>query len=319
MLPAAASASGETWLPIRSHNPFLQVFGAPAAEAAQLRPPGEAAFRLSLDIGNHADLDESGGASAEIDGESYYLNLAYRRGLANGMEVGIDLPFVAHSKGFMDGPIETWHDWWGLSNSHRDGPRNQLRLHYASPGGEEFGITSPAGGIGDIRLGAALPLGRAGGTPRFALRAGIELPTGDDDRLTGNGAFDTYLSFHVDGRWQLAGRELRASALAGALFPGRSDTLPLAQHDVVSLLGGAVAWQATGRFALIGQLNAQSAYYESDLDVLGAESVQLSVGGAYDFRQGRTSLTFGIVEDLFGNATTDFALHIGIIRYGDGG
>lgn len=320
VLGVSAAAYAQTWLPIRSHNPFLQVFGLPAAEGADTCSPGETAFALSLDIGNHADADDLDGASAEIDGESYFLNLGFRRGLGSGVEIGLDLPLVAHSEGFLDGPIEKWHDFWGLSNSRREGLRNQLRFRYAAPDGDIFELVSPAGGIGDLRLSAALPLGQAaGGTAKFALRAAIKLPTGDADELLGSGAVDYSLSFHADRSLPMAGREMRLSALVGAVFPGDSDTLPVAQHDVVGIAGGAVAWQVTRRLALIGQLNAQSAIYGSRLDVIGGESVQLSVGGGYAFSRGTMSLTFGLVEDLFDNVTTDFTLHIGIVGYGGGG
>ena len=319
LLPVGVCASAQTWLPVRSHNPFLQAFGVPAAEGAETRLPGETAFRLSFDISNHADLDETDSELAELDGESYFLNFAVRRGLANGAEIGLDLPFVAHHGGFLDAPIEHWHDLWGLSNSHREAPRNLLRFGYAASDADAFELTSSAGGIGDIRLSVALPLGQsAHGAARFALRAGIELPTGDADELLGSGAIDWSLSFHADRSLQVAGRELRMSALVGALFPGDSGTLPLAQRDVVGLAGGALAWQVTERFSLTGQFNAQSAFYDSRLDVLGGESVQISVGGGYDFQRGAVSLTFGLVEDLFDNATTDFALHVGIVSYGGG-
>ena len=96
LLPAGVCASAQTWLPVRSHNPFLQAFGVPAAEGAETRLPGETAFRLSFDISNHADLDELDGELAELDGESYFLNFAVRRGLASGAEIGLDLPFVAN-------------------------------------------------------------------------------------------------------------------------------------------------------------------------------------------------------------------------------
>ena len=89
-------------------------------------------------------------------------------------------------------------------------------------------------------------------------------------------------------------------------------------RGIPAYAGAAIAWRATARLSLTGQVTVQSEYYESALDGIGDESVQLAVGGAFSSRDGAFALTFGIVEDLFANATTDFALHFGFISYRGG-
>jgi hypothetical protein len=297
---------------MRNHNPFLHVFGLPVTEPASLQPLGSSRYRISLDVANHAEQDQTALESGETDGESYFLDLAYRYGLRDGLEVGIDVPLVAHSGGFLDGPIENWHDLWGLSNSRRSGPRDQVDYRYVSADGDSFRLSSSEAGIGDVRLGAALRLGDPGRRRSYALRAGIKLPTGDADTLLGSGATDYHLSLHADDRYSLAGRELRVSALAGILLPGDSDALPVAQRDAVGFGGIALAWQASDRLSLIAQVNGETAYYDSDLESVGGNSVQLTVGGAYQARPNGLSVSLGIVEDLFGNATSDFAFQVAL-------
>ncbi|MEJ2604497.1 MAG: DUF3187 family protein [Gammaproteobacteria bacterium] len=309
---AASPVDAETWFPMRNHNPFLHVFGMPVTQPASLQPRGSGRYRISLDVANHAEQDQTALESGETDGESYFLDLAYRYGLRDGLEVGIDVPLVAHSGGFLDGPIERWHDLWGLSNSRRSGPRNQVDYRYVAPDGTAFRLSSSESGIGDVRLGAALRLGNQDRHRSYALRAGIKLPTGDADTLLGSGATDYHLSLHADDRYSLADRELRVSALAGILLPGDSDTLPATQEGAVGFGGMALAWQASDRLSLMAQVNGETAYYDSDLEILGGNSVQLTVGGAWHARRSGLSVRLGIVEDLFGNATSDFAFQLAV-------
>ena len=49
-------------------------------------------------------------------------------------------------------------------------------------------------------------------------------------------------------------------------------------------------------------------------DDLGGTTVQLSIGGDYRFK--RTLLRLAIVEDIAGDATPDFALHLSIRSFG---
>ena len=115
------------------------------AEDASIRQPGESLWRFSLDIANHADNYEVGGEEIEIDGESYYLTVGFRKGLGKRVELGIDLPLIAHDDGFLDGPIENWHDLLGLSNSRRTGPRNELRIRYSPALGDTLGAAAANG------------------------------------------------------------------------------------------------------------------------------------------------------------------------------
>ena len=63
----------------------------------------------------------------------------------------------------------------------------------------------------------------------------------------------------------------------------------------------------------MSHLYAQGSYFDSDLEELGGESLQLAVGADYRTRGGAL-LRFAIVEDIAANAnaTPDFALHLSV-------
>jgi len=303
--------------PLRTQNPFLQVFGLPPFQSATLAKKGAPRYDLGLDIANHADDGDTPDERFEIDGETYFLSFSLRRRVSDRLELGVDLPLLAHADGFLDNPIENWHDVFGMSNTKRRGPSNQLNFAYAGTGGIGYDLASPSFGIGDIQLNAAFPVkeaSNAGGKTDIdiALRASVKLPTGDAGTLLGSGATDLSVGAYVAGHGTLWRRDLDISGFVGALILGDGDVLTEIQRDAVPFGGISAAWHATDNLAIAAQLSAQAAYYDSALEALGGNSLQLAVGGYYRLADASTSLGFAVVEDISANATTDFALHFSL-------
>lgn len=299
---------------LRNQNPFLHIFGLPPLQSAVLNRPEETNFGLTLDIANHADAGTSAQEAFAIDGETYFVTLSWRHRVLNRLELGVDLPFVAHADGFLDNAISSWHDAFGMSNSKREGPSNQLGFRYARDGIEQHELNSPSSGIGDIQLSAALSVkeaSHAGGTS-VSLRSSIKLPTGDAENLHGSGAADFSLGVYASDTCTLFGHSLDLSGFFGGLFLGNGKVLTDIQRSAVPFAGVAASWRATERLGLVLQLYAQGAYFDSGLEELGGESIQLAVGLNYQPMRRAVSLKFAVVEDVAANATTDFGLHFAI-------
>lgn len=312
--PVTAAASGDSWLSLRNHNPFLQVYGLPAFTSAETLAAGQTSYGVDLDIANHADAGETDTEAVMLDGESYYLTFSFRHGLSDRFELAVDIPFTGHAGGFLDASIENWHDLWGLSTRKRGGARDQLRFSYDSSTYAGFEQVSPGYGIGDIRLSAGMPLGGERNVygRQYALRAGIKLPTGSAANLRGSGAADFSLGIYMSDPGTFAKYNLSLSGFAGLLLLGNGDVLPDIQRDAVGFGGIAATWRATEVFAMTAGMNFQSAYYDSNLDEIGGNSVQLALGGVFDLPWRRLSMSFRLVEDLFDNATTDFAFQVSV-------
>ena len=302
---------------LRNQNPFLQIFGLPAFQSADLALPGHPAWDLALDIANHADFGETSIENFEVDGETYFLTLSMRRRVADWLELGFDVPLVSHAEGFMDNMIEGWHDLFGMSNTKRRGPSNQLGFLYQRDGQDLYRLESSASGIGDIQLSAAVPLRRAPDDgSQITIRSSLKLPTGDADKLLGSGGIDVSMGIYAAGATTLFGRPLVLNGFAGGLALGNGDVLPTLQRNFVAFGGASAAWQATERISLAAQLYGQGPYYESDVEELGGNSLQLTAGMA--LRLGADSLLrLAVVEDVSANATTDFAVHVSVRISGD--
>lgn len=311
LLLSIAEVRADGVFPLRNQNPFLQIYGLPTFQSAMLAESGGFKFNASLDIINDAEATENSLESLVIDGESYIATLSLRRRVAERLELGIDVPIVSHSGGFLDHAIEDWHDLLGLSNSRRTGPAKQLHFMYESVAASNFELTSSAVGIGDIQLAAAVPFG-----PAFAIRAAVKLPTGDADKLHGSGATDLSLGLYASRVSTLFKRKLGLSGFAGVLLLGDGDVLPEIQRSEVMYGGVAARWQATERFGFAAQIYAQGSYYKSDLSDIGGKTVQYGIGGDYRLPKRELLFRLAIVEDIATGATPDFALHFSISSLG---
>lgn len=311
---ASAAQMASAGFPLRNQNPFLQIFGLPPAQSANLAPEGSYQYDLSLDLANHADAADNDVEDFAIDGESYFLNLSWRHGFSERLELGIDVPLVGHRAGILDNAIERWHDIFGLSNTKRRGPSNQLGFRYSRDGNTLYELSSPTFGIGDVQLTAAIPVKVARDNDRrsVAVRSSIKLPTGNVDKLHGSGGTDFAIGVYAADKWTFWRRDLEVSGFAGVLLLGDSDVLAGLERGAVPYGGIAGTWWVTDNFGISSQLNSQAPYVDSDLRELGGNSVQLAVGADWRLPRRGLSLLFAVVEDVSANATTDFALHFSV-------
>lgn len=307
-------ASGVEIFALRNQHPFLHVYGLPPLQVARLNMTGSGDFGGTFTVVNNAEIKDTEIESIRLDGETYFAEFVLRRRVLDRLELGIDVPFVRHSPGVLDDMIAGWHDIFGMSNSKRNGVDNELNYFYSNNGSIEQQLSMSTSGIGDIQLSAAVPLvdGGSGGSRFVTMRFSVKLPTGDPDDLHGSGATDAALGLYAQdsGRW--LGKEFGYLGFAGVLALGDGDILPGKQKSVVPYGGIAATWHATERFKITGQLQAQGAYVDSDLDELGGSSIQLAVGGAYHLPRRGMSLRLALVEDVISNTTPDFAVHFAV-------
>jgi hypothetical protein len=297
---------------IRTQNPFLQIYGLPEFQGATLQHPGDFSIGVSLAVANNAESAESSSESLVLDGETYVVNVALRRGVTDWLELGLDVPLITHSGGFLDSAIKNWHDLWGMSNSKRNGSDGELLFQYENSEVPQYQISSSSSGIGDVRFSAAVPLqfGANKDDRRMALRLTVKLPTGDEQELRGSGAVDTALAIHLENSAQLFGKQIGYTGFAGVLALGNGEVLAVRQRDFAPFGGAALTWHANQRVAFTGQFQAHGACIDSELDELGGSSIQISVGGTYRSPRRRWSMSLALIEDLVSDATPDMGLYL---------
>lgn len=312
-LESPCQADGQPYY-LRNYNPFLQVFGLPAPEGGSVTSPGRLSGRFTFNLTNHADSGETGAEMVLVDGESYSTDLVLRFGMAPRWEVGLDIPYVSHHNGLLDNVIETWHQQFGLDNSERRRPSNQLRFEYVRDGSTLTDLHRAGGGIGDVRISAGYQLASTDSGRSLALRGTVKIPTGDSTRLRGSGATDVAVSMDVTDRATLAGRSMELYGQAGLLRLGDGDVLSDQQRHTVPFASLGIGWHWRSNVDLRLQLAAQGEYFDSALPEIGAGSTTLAAGAVIKLRRLGLELDIAMIEDLISDAAPDFALYASIRR-----
>ena len=311
--PAAAV---EPLFHTRSYNAFTQVFGRPEFFAGSLLAQGSTEVRGVVDLVSFAEVENRSNAQFELDGETYHVDLNLDHTLTQRWEIGVRIPFLRHSGGFMDAAVENYHDLIGAPNGSRDAqPRNELRFFLAQDGQTTFLLDDSTQGIGDIQLRSRYLLTGPGGGGRYvALHAGLKLPTGDADNLRGSGAADYSFGLGFSDPVTFEGARLTVSGHAGVLILGDGDVLSELQEDAVGFAGLQLTFAATPRLALIAQIQGAGPYFDTNVDALGSTTVQLGFGANVHFPRSGWDWRFGIVEDGLSKVMPDFALHMEVSR-----
>jgi len=301
-----------------NQNPLIQLNGLPPLEKGIVMESGMSSANVIMDITSSSISEVDQQEQIILDGETYRLNLMFRHGLKQpvfgmkGVEVGIDIPFISHRGGSLDGFIRNWHNVFGLSNSERDQFQDdQLQYQYRRNGVTAFRMLNTSSSIGDIRLSAAWQLAcrHSDETVCSALRASLKLPTGKAEKLSGSGGLNFSLAHTTSRTYQ----RYTFNYGGGLLFNGPSDLLDEQQKNVVGFANAGINYQPElfPWMVLKAQLDGHSAMYDSALKNLGSDSVQINIGGSILF-SAKTALDIGVVEDIVTSTVPDVAFHLAL-------
>ncbi|HEX4872126.1 MAG TPA: DUF3187 family protein [Nevskiaceae bacterium] len=305
LLAASAGAGASSGL----GNPATLARSAliPGLGETGLQAPGQTTWRLALDLSNEYVAEATADEGLLIDGETSRLRIGFAHGLGTGLELTAELPLLIQGGGWMDGPIEDWHRFFGLPNGGREfAPRDRLRRLRTVDGRTVFEASRSAQGLGDLRLGLGYSR-----QPGRVWRAQLLLPTAEDRDLAGG---SRGLALWLDQALPFSA----GSGFSGALSLGGSWSRaegPLAEdaRESLALLGVELGWQPSPRWRLSGELLAHSALYRgSALAGLDRPGVPGGLFLARRLGEGGRWLRLGFQEDLATRSSPDFTLHLGL-------
>lgn len=305
----AAAEEQESTAPfyVANQNPFVQIFGLPKAEPGTITPKGrlDAGF-LYFVSNNSIENNLSSGERIVWDGEDAQYTLRFRYGVTDGLELGIDIPYVQHSGGYLDSFIRHYHDLMGFPNDRQEQfDKNQIDYQVSDNGTVLYAMNEPHSGLGDIRMTGAVRLlpESLGSRRHLAVRSQIKLPTGESDYLLGSGGMDVSIGLAYSDYQTLRRLKSVLAAHAGMIYLGDAEVMQSIQQQYAGYGGVSIDWLALDVLDLILQLDVHSAFYDSELKQLGS-SVQLLAGGTLHM-PGAVLLDFGISEQLITDSTPD--------------
>lgn len=314
LLPAAPGyAAPPVMFLTADQNPFIQIHSLPWPADAAPAPAGRWSLGLVLDVANNSIERESGDGEERIviDGETWRGNLVLAYGFSQRLQAGVTIPLVAHQGGLFDGFIREWHDTFGLTNSRRDVFADYaLDYLYSDAAGDGVHVDRATNGIGDIRLTADWRLhADADAARRYTLRAGFKVPTGRASQLHGSGGTDLSLQLLSSDSATLDAINTTLSWMVGGLWLGDGEVLEAQRRDMVAIGSIGVVVPVWRGLMFKAQFDGHTSFYDSTLEVLGADAVQLLVGAG--IRIGEAGMIdLGLTENLFTDTTPDFGLHL---------
>ncbi|MFV2057225.1 MAG: DUF3187 family protein [Thiohalomonadales bacterium] len=305
------SAENVTPIYVANQNPFTQIFGLPKAEPGTITALHKFETGYSYYVSNNAIQDElDNGESIIWDGETARIEIKLRYGLLENLELGLDIPFVQHSGGFLDSIIRKTHKILGFPNDRQ----NQFeidQIHYEINKNDKrlYESQERSKGLGDIRFSIATPIFSQSlhKNRHLALRASIKLPTGDYEYLLGSGGTDFTMGVAFSDYQSLRSINTVLTTSMGIIFMGDTKVLAELQSSNSFYSSIALNWSTSEKYALKLQLDFHSAFYSTELAQLGT-SLQLLMGASF-FASQQLIFDVGMTQNTQTDATTDVGFY----------
>ena len=308
-MPAAFAQDGASYqlpdgpLRVRSLSPVVQLYGLPRMNGARvLRDNTEVTF--NVEAANNFQSDNRLGTFAFFDGESMVSSLRVRGGWGNGLDWGVEIPYVVHTGGALDGVVDEFHEVFGLPDGERSlAPRGRLDYLIRSDGVVYADFDDSARSLGDVRAFLGYQIFDK---PKhaFALRSQIKFPTGRVEDLSGSEAMDASLWGEYEYDVVSSILDFKLTLSSGVSYLGRGELIP---QDQMSWLGfGHVGLHIPlhPRVEIIAQLDAHTKIFRTGNPLIGAGGILGTIGGRVGLTE-RLWMDLAIIEDLDSESASD--------------
>ncbi len=178
LLIFSLSLLGDPYAPLNfpSYNPFtLKFIHFDNKTLGNYRETNH--LSISVENSSFAVKEKINNDQLTLDGEIAKVSINYFRKVSDNLTLNVSLPIYSFNKGFLDNPIEQWHDLFGLSDGSRvDLPKSQLNFEVLSDSNRER-IQDSNIGIGDIQISTKLNFYSKNRSDLYLITS-LEIPTG---------------------------------------------------------------------------------------------------------------------------------------------
>jgi len=299
-------------LATRNQHPVALTLLHMRPRRATVQPKGKLGGAVDMSYSSMFEVEREPGETVNFDGEILRTAGRARYGLGGRTDLEVELAVMFTSSGFMDSFIDEFHNIFEFPDAGRENAEDdQYSMRLRRNGELIYELEEDRVGFGDVPIVVTHQVREenAGG-PAVAVRAGVELPTGSEDRGFGNGKLDWGVGSLVErslGRWTM-------TAAVDILLPGNPDAFDrggVELNDILSLqVGGEYRWN--NRLSLLGQLFWTSPMTDDySVEEFDSEIFDLGLGLAYDWKGG-PRLYVAIQEDMLAATGPDFGVIMGL-------
>ncbi|MDT8369809.1 MAG: DUF3187 family protein [Longimicrobiales bacterium] len=310
--PGEAQWRGNGPFRVPEQNPLYQRFLTPRPERAELLEPGQIEFAMRSTYSNIFEFVRTTEVAATLDTERSTTGMEVVWAPSARYEVGVRGAIVIDYGGFLDGPVQEFHDIFNLPNGNRDDVENgNVDLSLVTPGDTVFSLDEGAH-LTDPVVWVAVPLLR--GRRALAARVSLKLPIGSSNHSTGK----TDVGVQLDGQHVFTNWAVYSGLAVSTLNAGSE--LDRWDKDV------ALTWHLGGErrigegWGILAQFQGSTAFLEGFGDrVLDRAPVNFGVGAS---GRAGSEWTWQAVftEDIRSNSpAVDFTFDIHLSRVIGGG
>ena len=288
-------------LQVRNQFPIFLPLDPPYLESAAARDSAT----VSLTHSSVYVIETAPAWTVNMDLELTELNIRLKKTLGPRTELGLDVPVIRPTAGFLDAPLASFHNALGTGDYGRSArPNNEFLYEVLYQGKPVIIPESDKAGIGDVRLTVKRVVNDA--KPLVSLMANVELPTGDAKTGYGNGSVDAAFAVLVDLD---LGKQYRGYGNAGLVVPGDLkgyQTIPMRTYAYAGFGVEAAWWD---RFSVIVQtVVSGSPYPTTGIRQVDWPGILLTFGGRYSFSS--SSFEFSLTEDPDTAGAPDFIMNV---------
>ena len=289
-------------------TPLNMHYGTPLGIQFSELDRGATRWQLGYSVSNTLHQERKSGEDLAFDGETSRLLLAYEYGLSDEWDVRFELPWLDHGAGSLDGFVNDFHEVFGFPEGKRPNvPDDQYGLRYRVNGTTLVQQNQATSGVGDVSVSLIRNVS-TDYEDRLSVGGKLDIPTGDEDELTGSGTLD--LALWVSAASQISDRWSHYSQLGGVYVEPDEGLLSDRRKDGYAFMGYGIEWRVNPTIALRLQADAQSAIYDSETRLLG-HSTALTSGGTIHFSD-RYALDIGVTEDVDVGTSSDVVFYLNL-------
>ncbi len=276
-------------------------------DRATVLPKGALDVRIELADTSTIFDDQSSNVTTRIKMEQLRSGLFLRYGLANKVEMGVEVPVIYRYRGFLEGIItQTERLTSGLAPPRKALKSTGFVFNVSRSGQTLFSGSDGQMGVGDTTFFAKYQwLDESNARPAVSFRAAVKAPTGDVARVFGSGHPDTGLGIAVEKRlsdhWLLHGN-------LNGIFPTGQVAGLTVQPAMSSVVALEYLWSPT--VSLVGQFDYYSSpYHGTGSPVLDEGVTEVVVGFLYQLRPNVVWQLYAVENlDFIRGSAADFTL-----------
>ena len=315
LLIFSLSLLGDPYAPLNfpSYNPFtLKFIHFDNKTLGNYRETNH--LSISVENSSFAVKEKINNDQLTLDGEIAKVSINYFRKVSDNLTLNVSLPIYSFNKGFLDNPIEQWHNLFGLSDGSRvDLPKSQLNFEVLSDSNKER-IQDYNIGIGDIQISTKLNFYSKNRSDLYLITS-LEIPTGSIKKYFGNDEFDGLIALNLKNHLK---DNLVINSVFGVSIINQNRNFVLRERNTSYFSKVLLSWKPQYFLSrksinpLIYKINFEvfEPKIKSDFKTLGDEYYVFGLGATFEFAKDKY-FNFGFSEDLKVNSSADFSFIFG--------